>query len=54
MTMDDLIRLTSVRAAYLSQLYASHAALGDVEAMARVQAELATTQATLTALQSLS
>jgi hypothetical protein len=51
--MDDLIRLASARAAYLSQLYASHEALGDVEAMARVQAEIATTQATLAALQAL-
>lgn len=54
MTINDMVVLAQARAVYLSQLFSSHAALGDVEAMAVVEAELTQTQATLDALQTLS
>ena len=53
MKIDDLTNLARARLVYLSQLLASHTALGDVEAMARVQAEISDTQATLDQLNSL-
>ena len=54
MTVDDLVRLATARIAYLSQLYKSHEALGDVEAMARVEVDLVTTKSTLERLHELS
>jgi hypothetical protein len=53
MKIDDLILLARARLVYLSQILSSYTALGDVEGMTRTEAEIAQTQATLDALNSL-
>ena len=53
MKIDDLILLARARLTYLSQILTSYTALGDVAGMARVEAEIAQTQATLDSLLSL-
>lgn len=53
MKIDDLTALARARLVYLSQLMTSYAAIGDVDGMARTEAEIAQTQATLNQLNSL-
>jgi len=53
MTINDLASLARARLVHLSQILTSYAALGDVAGMARVEAEIAQTQATLDLLLSL-
>jgi hypothetical protein len=53
MTINDLASLARARLTYLSQLMSSYTALGDVEGMTRIEAEIAQTQATLTALEAI-
>jgi hypothetical protein len=53
MKIDDLISLARARLVYLSQILSSYTALGDVEGMTRTEAEIAQTQATLTALEAI-
>jgi hypothetical protein len=53
MKIDDFILLARARLAHLSQVLSSYTALGDVAGMARVEAEIAQTQATLDSLLSL-
>lgn len=50
MTRKDLISLVEARLAYLQQLRASAAQLGDIQQIARIDAEMAETQETLTKL----
>ena len=53
MTIPDLIAMLKRRLAYLGQLRTSAAAIGDVDQVDRLDAELAETQATLNQLGSL-
>jgi hypothetical protein len=53
MKIDDLKQLAMNRIQHLTQLRATFAQLGDVEAIIRTEAEIAQTQATLDALNSL-
>jgi hypothetical protein len=53
MKIDDLISLARARLVHLSQLLSSYTALGDVAGMASTEAEIAQTQATLTALEAI-
>jgi hypothetical protein len=53
MTINDLASLARARLVHLSQLLSSYTALGDVAGMARTEAEIAQTQATLTALEAI-
>ena len=53
MTIDDLASLARARLVHLSQILTSYTALGDVAGMARIEAEIAQTQATLDLLLSL-
>ncbi len=53
MTIKDLVALAKARIAYLERLRQTAAQQGDVEQIARLDAELEQTQATLTGLLSL-
>jgi hypothetical protein len=53
MTIEQLIAMATARVAYLSQLRSSALAIGDVAQAATVDADIATTQATLNQLLSL-
>jgi hypothetical protein len=53
MTIDQLIAMAQARVAYLSQLRSSALAIGDIAQAAAVDADIATTQATLNQLLSL-
>jgi hypothetical protein len=53
MTIPDLIQMAQARVAYLSQQRTTAVALGDVEAVARLDTELAETEATLATLRAL-
>jgi hypothetical protein len=53
MTIPDIIAMLRRRLAYLGQLRTSAAAIGDVDQVDRIDAELAETQATLNQLGSL-
>jgi hypothetical protein len=50
MTIEQLIAMAQSRVAYLSQLRSSALAIGDVAQASAVDAEIATTQATLNQL----
>jgi len=53
MTIEQLISMAQARVAYLSQLRSSALAIGDVIQATAVDADIATTQATLNQLLSL-
>ena len=53
MTINDLAALARARLVHLSQILSSYTALGDVSGIAQTETEIAQTQATLDALNSL-
>jgi hypothetical protein len=53
MTINDVMTLASNRLAALNQAHATAVALGDVQRMAALEAEIVETQSTLDALRSL-
>lgn len=53
MTLDDLIRLMQARLSAMNVARASAAAVGDLEQITRIDAEVAETQATLDRLKTL-
>lgn len=50
MTIEELIAMATARVTYLSQLRADATRTGDVQAVARADAEIAETQSTLSRL----
>lgn len=53
MTIPDLIQMAQARVSYLSQQRATAVATGDAAAVARLDAELSETEATLATLRAL-
>ena len=53
MGISDLIQMAQARIAYLSQQRVTALVTGDIDAVARIETELAETEATLAALRAL-